>query len=315
MLLSRALKINCSARISSLYRVGRLIVSRISQLVVASYLFLFSALVAPPAIAENIYYNIPKREPSLMDLYPIELLTLALEKSKAQYGDFKLVPLFSDMTRARTSTLVASGRGLDITWRMTSQQLESELKAIYIPLLKGMMGYRIFIIRNHDSNLFPADISLEQLRLNLAGQGIGWPDTDILRFNGFGVIEGHYANLLDMLAKRRFDYFPRAIHEPWVEIDGDNRFRVEDKILLRYPAAMFYFVKSDNEELHARIENGLNQMIKSGEFEQFFLTHPLTAGLEEKVKPHQRRVFELRNPIISNKAEEVILQQPLWQTK
>ena len=42
--------------------------------------------------------------------------------------------------------MVEQDDGIDIIWRMTSVDLEQRLAPVYWPLLKGMMGYRIFII-------------------------------------------------------------------------------------------------------------------------------------------------------------------------
>lgn len=104
---------------------------------------------------------------------------------------------------------------------MTSKALEEDLQAIYVPLLKGLMGARIAIIRQDEHHIFTPSMTLSELKAMSAGQGYDWPDSDILRANGFDVIEGSAFSLLLMLEKKRFDYFPRAIHEPWIEIEGN----------------------------------------------------------------------------------------------
>jgi len=96
--------------------------------------------------------------------YFVDLLTLALEVSKPRYGDYKLQPVNVEMAQARTSMMLQREEYIDLTWRMTSQRLEDKLQAIYFPLLKGLMGYRIFIIPKNKQYLFNKKTSLAELK-------------------------------------------------------------------------------------------------------------------------------------------------------
>ena len=93
-----------------------------------------------------IRYVDSKKYPDSKKSYFTDLLTLILESSKPEYGDFKLQPVAMDMGQARSSLMIERNQYIDLNWRMTSQQLEQQLQAIYFPILKGLMGYRIFII-------------------------------------------------------------------------------------------------------------------------------------------------------------------------
>ena len=181
-----------------------------------------------------------KEHPDPKQGYFIDLLTLALETSKKKYGDYQLLPVNIEMSQGRTSMMLEQNKYIDITWRMTSKNLEDKLHTIYIPLLKGLMGYRIFIICKSKQALFTPKTSIEDLKAIHLGQGISWPDTEILRSNGFDVIEGYDNYLISMLKKERFEYFPRALHEPWLEITDEPSLKVEEHLLLKYPARYIF---------------------------------------------------------------------------
>lgn len=52
-----------------------------------------------------------------------------------------------------------------------------------------------------------------------------------------------------MLERKRFDYFPRAIDEPWIEIEGKPQFEVKLYFLLKYPAPTYFFINKANHQL------------------------------------------------------------------
>lgn len=259
-----------------------------------------------------IRYNISKNFPDPKQAYYIDLLRLALDKSKDIYGDYELSPVVFEMPQGRTSIIVQLDQGIDVTWRVSSHELEQRLQAIYVPLLKGMMGHRIFIINKEDQHKFHTDMSLEDLRKLLAGQGYDWPDSTILQHNGVNVVEGGAANLLTMLERKRFDYFPRALHEPWTEIDDKPQFVVEQNILIRYPAPFYFFVNKNNTKLYNRIADGLDIAIKDGSFEKVFSTHPITKEVMKAAAIHGRKVFIFTNPILSEKSLSLLREPKYW---
>ncbi|GLX82925.1 hypothetical protein [Thalassotalea eurytherma] len=102
-------------------------------------MLLITALFGAQA-KDVVNYNISKKFPDPKQAYYIDLLDLAMEKSIDKYGDYELVPVVFEMPQGRTSIMVQLNQGIDVTWRVTSQELEKRLQAIYVPLLKGMMG-------------------------------------------------------------------------------------------------------------------------------------------------------------------------------
>ncbi len=274
-------------------------------------LLLITALFGAQA-KDVVNYNISKKFPDPKQAYYIDLLDLAMEKSIDKYGDYELVPVVFEMPQGRTSIMVQLNQGIDVTWRVTSQELEKRLQAIYVPLLKGLMGHRIFIINKEDQEKFSEDMTLGELRGLLAGQGYDWPDSIILQHNGINVVEGGAHKLLDMLQKRRFDYFPRALHEPWIELADMPGLTVEENILIRYPAPFYFFVNRENTRLSERISYGLESALADGSFDSLFLHHPVTKDVMRLTKIYQRKIFLLTNPILSEKSQQLLQEPRYW---
>ena len=250
-----------------------MVLSNIRQLLVTM------ALISNFTFATNIdlvRYIESKKYPDLKQSYFVDLLTLALEVSKPRYGDYTLQPINIEMAQARTSMMLQREEYIDLTWRMTSQTLENKLQAIYFPILKGLMGYRIFIIHKNKQHLFNKKTSLADLQKIALGQGYNWADSDILLANNFQVVKGNDTSLIEMLKKGRFSYFPRALHEPWLEISEDEDLTVEKFLMLQYPAPTFFFVNRKNKRLEQRLSFGLALLLESGQFVQFFLNHKIT---------------------------------------
>ena len=277
--------------------------------------WLWALIFSASSTAKDIVrYNISEKHPDNKQSYYVALLDLAMKKSQAKYGDYILEPVVIEMAQGRTSIMVQLNQGIDITWRVSSQELEKRLKAVYIPLLKGLMGHRIFIIKRENQEKYNQSMSYEDLQRYTAGQGYDWPDSIILQHNGINVMEGGSVNLLNMLSKERFDFYPRALFEPWQEIEQWPNLSVEQHVLLRYPSPFYFFVNIENERLHQRLTFGLEQAIEDGSFDQLFYSHPITSQAMALAKIHQRKVFIFHNPILSVESQ-ILLKDPKYWIK
>ncbi len=241
----------------------------------------------------------------LYEDYYLSLLNLALEKSTDKFGEFELKRYENPMNQGRAVGLVKKKRYINIMWTMTSSQREEQLLPIRMPLLKGLGGCRVFIIRKGEQEKFDNISNEEDLRRLVAGQGDDWPDTKILRENSYRVMtSSSYNGIFGMLLKDRFDYFPRALHEPWSEIKSYPGLVVENNFLLEYPSPYYFFVNKDNTRLYERISYGLNVAMADGSFDNFFNQHPVTQNILSKVQFDQRRVFSLNNPYLTEKSKQ-----------
>ncbi|WP_052380092.1 MULTISPECIES: hypothetical protein [unclassified Pseudoalteromonas] len=277
-----------------------------------SIFFSITAFAQPTIPPLTVKYGTSLLLKNAQQSYYLDVLQLALEKSSDKYGAFKLQEQVLEMHQGRTLNMLEQGKVVDVVWSMTSKEREQRFNTVYIPILKGLMGYRIGIIRADDQYQFTDINSLSQLKQTSIGQGIDWPDTQILLSGGFNVIQGAARNLLPMLKMKRFDFFPRGLHEPWGEIKEDLNLKVESRLLLKYPAPIYFFVNKINGELSKRLEFGLKKAIKDGSFDKLFYNHEMIFNVIKKANLSQRRIFELHNPLLSDKTKELLSDDTLW---
>jgi len=72
-----------------------------------------------------------------------------------------------------------------------------------------------------------------------------------------------------------------------------------DETILYYPFPIYFFVKRKNKELKNQIEQGLEALIDSGEFETLLRKHPVTNHLYPLEKWKDKRIIKLTNPFLS----------------
>lgn len=181
----------------------------------------------------------------LRDAYVLELLALVLEQTDADYGPAELRAAPFRVSQSRAARLIRDSEYLDIIWAMTSRQREETLLPVRIPLMRGLMGARLLVVRREHVGRFAAVDNLRELREFALAQGHDWPDTPVLRANRLTVeTSSDGDSLFRMLAHARVDAVPRAITETWAEADSYHRhdLAVEPDILLLYPAPNYFFV-------------------------------------------------------------------------
>ncbi len=178
-----------------------------------------------------------------------------------------------------------------------------------IPILKGLLGYRIFIIRSGDSNKFRRIQNFDKLKKFSAGSGHDWLDSEILAYNGINVIKSsNYEGLFMMLRVKRFDYFPRGVNEAFDEVESRKSkvsdIEVEQGIAFHYPFPVYFFVNKDNVLLAERIEKGLRAAIDDGSFQKLFNRY--NGAYIKRASVWKRKIIRLKNPLLTE-------ETPLWE--
>lgn len=229
--------------------------------------------------------------------YVISLVELAFEKLN------KPLIIHRDQTKitqARISEEVKNNN-LDVMWVSTSAEKESQFLPVRIPLLKGLLGYRIMLIRAGDQPRFDTIRTLKDLQTLKLGQGRTWADTPILKANNIEVITANKSpNLFSMLDGGRFDAFPRGASEPFAEIQkySELNLAIEKNLVLAYKMPFYIFVNKDNHRLARDIEKGLNLAIADGSFDDIFYRNPTVIDALKKANLDKRRLIKLTNPTL-----------------
>lgn len=232
--------------------------------------------------------------------YYVNLLRLVLEKTRSTHGDFELA--FHDHGGGieRDRAMLIAGTGIDAMWASVTRERAEKLRVIDVDLLKGLNNYRALLIHRDKKTQFAKVKSLAQLRQFKTGTGPYWTDGSILKDNGFSLVYGaNYGGLFKMLAKHRFDFFSRGLHEIQSDLVNYSSLGLveEGHLLLKYdrPVRYCFFVNKNNQSLAERIERGLRLAQADGSFDELFFSMPNFKYGAEVLQDPQRRVLLIHN--------------------
>lgn len=272
-----------------------------------------SAAASPATIVElRIQPDMDlQRDPPI---YEIELMKLAL-KLGAEPGaniEYRLVPSkLPVMQELRMVQQVARGEMLDILMVSTTPEREKILLPVRIPIFKGLLGWRIGLVRSASAERFAEVRTLKDLRNIRMAQRHDWPDLQVLRANGIPTeAAADKPGLIGMLARSRFDYFPRGVYEVWDEQQtfAASGVVVEPHLLLHYTYPSYFFVNRDNTQLAETLRRGLERAIADGSFDRLFLQY--FGETLKRLHMNERNVIELTNPWLS--PETPVGRPELW---
>ncbi|AOT06834.1 hypothetical protein [Pseudoalteromonas luteoviolacea] len=232
--------------------------------------------------------------------YYVGLIELAFDKLKKPIQ----IQFSPYMVQDRALFELQSNRLIDLYWAGTNQQRESELGVVPIPLIKGLLGYRVFTIHQDNEQLFSQIKSIKSLKNMTLCQGQHWPDTDIMLAAGLSVITNVvYENMFKQVYADRCKAFPRGINEAFSEVESRQKIMpklmVFDEVILHYRFPMYFFTHKDNTQLINDLQSGLMLAIKDGSFDKYMQTHPTTQHLFPLSKWDNKTILTIDNPFLS----------------
>ncbi len=237
--------------------------------------------------------------------FPLALLRAAL---LAQGLEVEFQPAEWAMERTRAIKAVADGE-IDFMWSSLGREIEQQLRPIRIPIYRGLIGQRIFIIHREREAEFARIQKLPDLARLTAGQGVGWVDTQILQAAGLKVVSNTYDALFKSLARGTIDYFPRGANEAPAEVAARAtefpELMVEPRLLLAYRSDNIFLVGRENTALAQRIEAGLLALHASGGYQRLFDAHPYVQKVLAEAKLAQRLRLEIPNPMLSDEDRRI----------
>ncbi|MDB5274923.1 MAG: uncharacterized protein JWO58_3290 [Chitinophagaceae bacterium] len=273
---------------------------------VSSFVLSFVPGIANVAHAMDVaILDAPVNEIDKRNDYTNILLTQILERTRAKYGPFRVEYAPSYMYRDRLLTELQRGVVVNVTAKATRPDWEeSDLITLRIPVDKGITEYRIALIRADDQERFSRITDIEDLKKLTLGVGHAWSTRQVFQTLNFKYeAAADWEGLYKMLVAGRFDYFPRALSEVFVEYDDRKStfpgMAIEKSMMLYFPLPKYFFVSPQNPRLAARIEEGFKLMIKDGSFDKLFLQYH--QPLIDRADFCSRRIFRLENPLLSDK--------------
>ncbi len=271
---------------------------------------LYAILILQPSVALAINYASVRitgpasKELELDASYPyfVDLLTLVLNKSAPANEQRKVVHQ-DYFVPDRQLKHLETANGIDLLWGGTSIEREHRFRAIRIPLLRGLLGYRVSLIHKDNIALFDSITRREELLKLHPCQGAGWPDTEILINAGFHVVQNSYfQGMFKQLNIKRCDLFPRGIFEASSEYSASRKefpnLYLYKTLIIHYPFPMYFFVQKENTELASIIQKGFEKAIDDGSYENLLKTHKVTAHLFPIERWSNVRLIELHNPLL-----------------
>jgi len=235
--------------------------------------------------------------------YEREVLEAALNATEDTHGPWALKEDKTDYPAAEDEASVFRAKGFDIFGTVAgNSKLAKEQKILVpLPLMKGLLGYRILIIRAVDKEKFSAIKSAQQLQPLRMGIPSTWADAELFRHNGYKVEEkGSFDDLFVRLENNEFDYVTFGANE----VSGvfneraakSGKLIVDSSLVVFYPFPLVFYVKPNNKALAARVTQGLQIISGNGELDKIFNRY-FAADLTAVNLP-ARTMVKLKNPIL-----------------
>lgn len=275
-------------------------------LLTMAFFSIFTHAIETIVINKAVIENDPRTN------YTQELLTAALQVNTEEYGEFILKNSIN-MNNERAKTSILRDNFGDIIHSATHDNWEKELIPIRIPIFKGIMGLRVFLINEKLQDKFLSINTIADLKKLSLGSGHVWAITEVFKQHGFMVITGtKYDSMFRMLKKERFEYLPRGLNEVLVEFElrkkENDQLMIEPSILLDITLPVYFFVNPNKPTLAKRLKEGLKTIIGNGTFDKIFNKH--FNHVFKKLNIQKRKTFKLPNPNLS--PETPIQQSNLW---
>ncbi len=264
--------------------------------------FCLLLILAFPVCAKKneLIYSVPSKLDKT-HAYILNLLEQAVKTTNEEYGVLEVVlsPYEAESITRRVRQVVSGDT--DVVWAVTSTELEEKLLPVRIPLHKGVYGFRLILINKKDQHRFDKVKDLTGLKdFVIGGQAL---DNKILNNAGLAVGKvSTYDGTFKMLVRNRFDCLPKSIGEVFIELKQFRKqhpnLKIEDNLLLYYHQPVYFFF--NDKKLAARVEVGLEKMLKDGSFNQYFDKQYKT--LLDKADIANRRIIRINTPSIDIKA-------------
>lgn len=235
--------------------------------------------------------------------YEREILEAALNATIAAHGNYQLQEDKTDYPLAADEASVFRSKGFDIFGTVAGNtKLANEKKILIpLPLMKGLLGYRILIIRAADKEKFVAIKSAQQLQQLRMGIPSTWADAELFRHNGYKVEEkGSFDDLFTRLENNEFDYVTFGANEVTGVFSEraakSGKLIVDSSLVVFYPFPLVFYVNPDSKALAARVTEGLQIISANGELDKIFNRY-FAADLAAVNLP-ARAMIKLKNPIL-----------------
>lgn len=234
--------------------------------------------------------------------YDAGVLRLALEKTRAKYGAYR-ISVAPGMNFSRAIASVRANEYPNYFIKLSYESRHSdvfEMDYVRFPVDLGIVGYRVCFVHPDLKPELAKVTRVDELRRYSFGQGRDWADVQILHSNGFNVVEvDTYESLFQMVSRRRFDLFCRGTNELLEEYKAHESLpglAYDESLSIAYPLPRFFYTHRRNHAAIARIQEGILMAHQDGSLQELWRQkYKESIGF---VRLDRRRVFWLENPLL-----------------
>ncbi|WP_111497901.1 hypothetical protein [Marinobacter bohaiensis] len=265
-------------------------------------------MVSSPTRAELFRFGLPATHDFQ---YELAAIRLALDNAPGDH-ELEVVELPVVSTKRWVEMLESGYQGINLGVGGYDPSLEQTLLPVSIPLTRGLLGYRLMVVREDRLDELSNIHSLESLLPLQIGSGYAWPENSILWQNGIDLVLGHYENLWAMLARKRFDVFHRGVQEVFVELSvpGRENFAIVPGVALAFRFDYFLYVPGDRQDLQRILVQGLVNAYENGRFMALFESDPIIRESLRLADFDRREVIWLETP--ENRASIDYIPDRYW---
>lgn len=286
----------------------------------ATALYVLLAFMAPLRV---------QAEPVQITVHSGEHLEFARELCRAALAAAGMEASYSYFPPAQNKRLYAELASGNLALAFTPPDEETHalekqgsIKAIRVPLERGLLGYRICLVRDEDADLLENVRSVDDLRKIRIGQGIGWGDITVYRNAGIDVVEAPFNSVSDpakALASRHFDALPLGVNEYQIFLQTYNKeapgVTADRHIVISYPWFRYVWVSTafkDSKRLLDALDKGFEIIAANGEFVAIYEKYKDADPRKHLVG---RRTIHLKSPYstsddIDPRFRHLIIQTP-----
>ena len=234
--------------------------------------------------------------------YETALLHACLSATDAKYGAADLVVDDTDYPLAEDEgNIFEFGADILVTVAGNVKFEHKQKIVINRPLTKGLLGYRLIMVRKESLEQFKDLKSAAELQALSIGIPATWADAEMFRKNNYNVVEkGIFDDLFVLLKNREFDYTALGANE--IEEAFQQRaeplggISIEPSAMIYYPFPLVFYVSPGRPELAERVEAGLKAIMDNGDHDKIF--NKYHGDVVQRLNLKQRKIFTLQNPFL-----------------
>ena len=260
-------------------------------------LFFIFILNANSAFAAHISYCGFKRD--TQDKYTFLQFTNAMKNNGHTYS---LNQYSEKLTRPRQLLHFELEKSqCDVFTGGANLEYSARFLRVDIPLTRGLLGYRYFMIDNEQLDSLAPLSTLEEFKEHLIiGSNTAKLKNDIFNYNNFNIMNSTSGRAWLMLKGQRFNAIQRSIVG---DISKREKSRPESSIyrnlMVYYPADLFFYVNKNRKDLHAILFNGLRNAYENDSFMKTFDSHPdIKQALNFLSNFEEDNIYLIKNPYL-----------------